>query len=136
MRIARVTIVNERVMPKNSLNDLLLLFGTSLGLFSLRDKDKSCYRIFIVLIKALKAKVELTSDELATQTGLSRGTVVHHLNRLMAAGIITNFRNKYFINYDNLEDLVVDLKRSVDKMFDSLSSIASQIDDSLNIKHS
>ena len=133
MRITKVTIISTAPEPDNNINDLLLLFGTSLGLFGIRDKDKSCYRVFITLVKALKHKIELTSDELAAQTGLTRGTVVHHLNRLMEAGIVTNYRNKYFIDYPSLEDLVIHMKQGVDVMFDKLQGVAREIDDKLDL---
>ena len=134
MRVTKVTIVREAPRRSANLNELLLLFGQSLGLFSLRDKDKSCYRIFIVLVKALKIKFEMTSDELAVQTGLSRGTVIHHLNRLMDAGIVINYKNKYYINYNSLEDLVNDMKKNVNSLFDDLSTVAKKIDESLELK--
>ena len=111
----------------------MLILGQSLGLFSLRDKDKSCYRIFIVLVKALKINVELTSDELAAQTGLSRGTIVHHLNRLMGAGIVINYKNKYYINYSSLEEMVEDLRKSVNVLLDDVALVAKEIDSSLNL---
>jgi len=134
MRITKITIIQDNTRPKNNINDLLLLFGETLGLFSVRDKDKSCYRIFIVLIKALKQNTELTSDELARQTELTRGTVVHHLNRLMAAGIITNYKNKYFINYDSLEDLVKDMRAKVNEMLNNLEETAKKIDLTLDLQ--
>ncbi len=134
MRITKVTIIREHIRPQENINDLLLLLGQSLGLFSLRDKDKSCYRIFIILVKALKASVELTSDDLAIQTGLSRGTVIHHLNRLMDAGIVTNYKNKYFIDYSDLTSLVADMRATVNTVFNDIESMASRIDAALSIK--
>ena len=134
MRITHFTIIREGAQPKNNINDLLLLFGERLGLFSLRDKDKSCYRIFITLVRALKQGVKLSSDELALQTGLTRGTVVHHLNRLLAAGIIINDSNKYYIPHDSLEDLVDDMRVQVSSMFDNLSLTAKEIDKALDLK--
>ncbi|MCA9477771.1 MAG: winged helix-turn-helix transcriptional regulator [Nanoarchaeota archaeon] len=133
MRITKITIFNRQTVPDN-VNDLLLAFGHSLGLFSLRDKDKSCYRIFIVLVKALKVGVELTSDELALQTGLTRGTVIHHLNNLMATGIVTNYKNKYFISVDNLEQLVEEMRSSVNKLFDNIGGLAKRIDRDIGLK--
>jgi DNA-binding transcriptional ArsR family regulator len=133
MKITKFTIIRQNTLPKQNLNEQLLLLGESLGLFSLRDKDKSCYRLFIVLVKALKLKVELTSDELALQTGLSRGTVVHHLNRMMDAGIVTNYKNKYFINYASLEEMVQDLRKGINLMLDDVSIVAKNIDKSLNL---
>jgi predicted transcriptional regulator len=131
MRVTRVTIVRQDSMGDQTINNLLLLLGQSLGLFGHRDKDKSCYRIFIILVRALQAKVQLTSDDLANQTGLSRGTVIHHLNRMMDAGIVTNFRNKYFINYASLEDLVEDLRKGVNEVFDDMAELAVRIDEGL-----
>lgn len=133
MKVTKVTIVRRTSIPEQNLNEQLLILGQSLGLFNLRDKDKSCYRLFIVLVKALKISVELTSDELAAQTGLSRGTVVHHLNRLMDAGIVTNYKNKYFINYSSLEEMVEDLRKGINLMLDDISSTAKKIDKSLNL---
>ena len=133
MKITKFTIIRQNKAPKQNLNDQLLLLGESLGLFSLRDKDKSCYRLFIVLVKALKVNVELTSDELAAQTGLSRGTVIHHLNRLMDAGIVTNYKNKYFINYSSLKEMVADLRKGINTMLDDVEDVAKQIDSSLDL---
>ncbi|MCF7798581.1 winged helix-turn-helix domain-containing protein [Candidatus Woesearchaeota archaeon] len=133
MRITRVTIVREKKLSPDTINDLLMLFGESLGLFSMRDKDKSCYRIFITLIKALKMDVELTSDELASQTGLTRGTVIHHLNRLMAAGIVVNYKNKYYIEHKNLKAMVTSLREGMNALLDDLSIVADKIDDRLDL---
>ena len=52
MRFTRITIIKERVPDKPDINDELQWFGGSLGLFSLRDKDKSRFRVFIVLVNA------------------------------------------------------------------------------------
>lgn len=134
MRITKITLVRKKVTENRTINDLLLRFGESLGLFSSRDKDKSCYRIFILLIKALKADLDFTSDEIAVQTGLTRGTVVHHLNRLMEAGIVTSERTKYFLNVKNLEDLVEQMRTSINTVFDDLSILAQDIDQILNLK--
>ncbi len=132
MRITKITIVNKKSTPDN-VNDLLLAFGDSLGLFSARDKDKSCYRIFIVLVKALKLGVELTSDELALQTGLTRGTVIHHLNHLMASGIVSNYKNRYFIAVGSLEELVVQMRETVNSLFDGIGVLAKKIDNDLEL---
>lgn len=133
MRITKVTIVRNPAPPEDGINALLLVLGHNLGLFSMRDKDKSCYRIFIILVRALKTRSELTSDEIASQTGLSRGTVIHHVNRLMDAGIVTNYKNKYFLNVDDLASLVEQLRDGVNSMFDDFSKVAKRIDEKLNI---
>lgn len=134
MIITKFTILKEAPRPKDNINDLLLLFGERLGLFTSRDKDKSCYRIFITLVRALKHDVRLSSDALALQTGLARGTVVHHLNRLLAAGIIISDSNKYYIDYPSLGALVESMKNQVNAMFDNLQVTADSIDKALDLK--
>lgn len=133
MKITKITIIRKKTSPNKNINELLLSFGESLGLFSSRDKDKSCYRIFIILIKALKLNLELTSDDIALKSGLTRGTVVHHLNHLMEAGIVTNTKNKYFLNVSSLSNLVEEMRENVNSLFSEMDILAKEIDDVLDL---
>ena len=63
--IKRFTIIRIRKIPSQDVNQELQWLGNALGLFNLRDKDKSCFRLFIELLKAAKMRVPLSSDELA-----------------------------------------------------------------------
>lgn len=90
----KITIISSRKPIKKDINQDLQWFSNSLGLFTERDKEKSCFRIFIELIKAAKNRISLTSDQLAQRTHLSRATIIHHLNKLIEAGIVINQDNK------------------------------------------
>lgn len=129
----RVTIVKIRRPAESSVNDSLQYLGNSLGLFNLRDKDKSCFRVFIELLKAAKRKQALTSDELAFKLSLTRGTVVHHINKLIEAGIVIHDGNNYFLRVDKLEALIEELRRDVDRTIDDLQEIAKEIDGELRL---
>ena len=135
MRFTKITIIKAESNPDmHNINELLQWLGGSLGLFNIRDKDKSCYRIFLALLKDLKGRSQgLTSDELAIITKLSRGTVVHHLNRLMDASMVLNDRGYYSLRVDNLEQLVVEVQLGVNKAFDSMKNVAKYIDKQLNL---
>jgi predicted transcriptional regulator len=133
MHITRITIVYEGKPGKYDINDLLQWYGASLGLFNLRDRDKSCFRIFIVLLRSLQKSKQLTSDEIAEKLNLSRGTVIHHLNRLMDSGIVISQRNKYFIDVKNLEELTEVIRGNMNTIFDDLKKIAKDIDDRLEL---
>ncbi|MFW6449793.1 MAG: hypothetical protein ACOCZ6_01955 [Nanoarchaeota archaeon] len=62
-----ITIIRLKKPRSNEINEELQWLGASLGLFNLRDKDKSCFRIFIELIKNARIRDEpLTSDQIAT----------------------------------------------------------------------
>jgi predicted transcriptional regulator len=134
MRIRRqqVTIVNIR-KPGRSLNSELQWFGSSLGLFNLRDKDKSCFRIFIELIKAAKKSKPLTSDELADRLMLTRGTVVHHLNKLMDSGIVVHEGKRYLLRVNNLEILIDEIQKDISRTCEDLKRVAKDIDGFLGL---
>ncbi len=129
----KITIIRIVRPVHRNLNEELQWFGTSLGLFSLRDKDKSCFRIFIELLKETKKKKALSSDELAGRLKLSRATVIHHLNKLFAAGMVVADRNKYYLRVENLGYLVDELRKDMDRMITDLKDVANEIDRALGL---
>jgi len=124
----RITIVKFTKPENKDINNTLQWFGNSLGLFNLRDKDKSCFRVFIELLKASKARDPLSSDEIAARLELSRGTVVHHVNKLMGSGLVIREKGKYILRVENLSQLVEELHKDVSEACKNLHEIAEQID--------
>lgn len=133
IRFQRITIIRSRTPEKENLNYELQWLGNSLGLFNLRDKDKSCFRIFITLLKAVKRGEILSSDELSSKLELSRGTVVFHLNKLMDFGIVINKNNRYMLRVDNLKELIDEMERDMKKACSNLREIAEDIDKRLEL---
>jgi predicted transcriptional regulator len=133
MKFTKITIILNAKPKKADINQELQWFGASLGLFGLRDKDKSNFRIFITLLEALQKGEELTSDEIATRTELTRGTVIHHLNNLMSSGIVVSNKNKYVLRMDNLEGIVDYMKKDADAAWDRLREVAQNIDRKLGL---
>jgi predicted transcriptional regulator len=133
MRYTKITVIVSAKPARSDVNQELLWFAGSLGLFGLRDKDKSCYRIFVTLLKTLKTGEKLSSDEIAERTRLTRGTVIHHLNNLMDSGIVISERNKYFLRMDTLEEMVDYLKRDADEAWARISDVAKDIDGKLGL---
>jgi len=128
--IRRITIIRTGTTG-NTFNDQLRGFATSLGMLGERDRDKSCFRIFIELLKTREK--ELSSDDLAEKTGLTRGTVVHHINMLMDRGIVINVHKRYRLREENLENLIVDLRREMETALNELNTQAKQIDKFLHL---
>ncbi len=129
----RITIVQTRKPQNITVNDELRWLGTSLGLFGERDKDKSCYRLFVELLKAAKAQQLISSDELAKKIGLSRGTVVHHLIKLRQTGIVLTEGKKYILRENNLEILIDDIRRDVERTCEEMKRAAKEIDEMLGL---
>ena len=124
----RVTIISGKKPITTNVNDEIRWLGGSLGLFNLRDKDSSCFRIFIELLKNSKKDEGLSSDEIAARSNLSRGTVVHHLNRLIESGLVVVDKNRYYLRENNLSILVEELKKDINRTMDDLKKIAENID--------
>lgn len=129
----KITIIKSRKPLENNVNQKLQWLGTSLGLFNLRDRDKSCFRVFIELLKALKEKRPLNSDEIAFRTGLSRGTVIHHINKLIDAGIVVHEKNRYMLRVNNLKNLIDEVEKDIERTCDDLKAIAEDIDSRLGL---
>ena len=134
MPFVRITITHVSTPARPSLNDELQWFGMCMGFFSERDKDKSRFRIFIALLKGLKKNGQgLTSDEIAFELGLTRATVIHHINTLMEAGLISNVRGRYVLNVSTLEELVSMTQHNVNKTFEDLKRVAQDIDKKMGL---
>ena len=131
--IHRITIMNIRKPVQKDVNQELQWLGSSLGLFNLRDKDKSCFRVFIELVKTAKRGIPLSSDELAGRLGLSRGTVVHHLNKLLDSGIIVRAHRGYILRVDSLRALIDEVEKDLRRTCDDLRTMAEEIDGSLGL---
>jgi len=117
-----------------NLNDELLWFARSLGLIGTRDKDQSCFRVFIELLKSSISNNGLSSDELASRLNLTRGTVIHHLARLEISGIVSKKENAYSLTSDSLESLIDHLSYNVVLLLKDLKSVAVNVDKKLGLK--
>ena len=131
--LQRITIMSIRKPVQKNINQELQWLGSSLGLFNLRDKDKSCFRVFIELIKNAKIGKPLSSDEIAYSLGLSRGTVVHHLNKLLDSGIVVEAERGYTLRVSNLRDLINEVEKDLERTLNELREMAEEIDESLGL---
>ncbi len=125
--------MNLRKPVHKNVNQELQWLGSSLGLFNLRDKDKSCFRVFIELVKSAKRGIPLSSDELAYRLGLSRGTVIHHINKLIDSGIVVQANRGYILRVGTLRELIDEVEKDLSRTCDDLKKMAEEIDESLGL---
>lgn len=126
----RITLIKIQKNPYKDINEELQLFSKALGMFGERDKEKSCYRVFVELVKSKKP---MKSDDLAQKANLSRATVIHHLNTLMQSGIVKAEKTGYILRVDKLRELVGLLRSDVDNMFKELDNLAKELDEELGL---
>ena len=127
----KITIIRVRKTLPDNVNEELQYIGDSLGLFNLRDRNSSCFRIFIVLLKKAKFDEISSSDEIADRLGLTRGTVVHHLNMLRDSGLVIREKGGYILRERNLEKLILEIKRDLNSTMDHLIDVAKIVDQKL-----
>jgi predicted transcriptional regulator len=129
--VRKLTIVRVRRSQSDNIHQELQWLGNSLGLFSLRDKNSSCFRVFITLVRRAKVSQTISSDEIAEKLHLTRGTVIHHLNRLMDAGIVVKESQGYILRDTNLERVVGRIKHDLDMAMNDLMEVAKDVDEKL-----
>lgn len=132
---SQLTIYKIKKPDKQDLNSQLQWLSQSIGLFNKRDKEKSCFRIFIALIEAKKSRRFLSSDEIAEKSNLTRATIIHHLKNLQEHGLIRQENNRYSLSYNNLSSLIKSLKSELTEVFEDLEESASEIDKKLELKN-
>jgi len=130
----RITIVKLRKPQESNVNKELQWFSESLGLFSERDKEKSCFRIFVELVKATRVNRALSSDEIAQRSHLTRGTVIHHLHKLEETGIIIHEEKKYLLRVNTLEELITEMQKDAERVFEELYHMATLLDEELGLQ--
>lgn len=123
----RITIINVQPPEKADINTELQWLGAALGLFGERDKDSSCFRVFVTLIKQPTGGV-VSSDDIAEQTALTRGTVVHHLNKLRKAGLIAHHPTGYSIREGSLQEALESIQNDINDTMNLLRAVAGDIE--------
>lgn len=129
----RITVIRYRKPTSEELNVQLQWLGNSLGLFSDRDKDRSCFRLFIELVSSSRKSESLTSDALAHKLHLTRATIVHHLHKLLDAGLIVKEQNSYFLRDRKLQDVIAEMRSDMDRAYVDLLNVAKEIDERLGL---
>ncbi len=129
----KLIISKQREDSKNGLNQQLQFLGKSLGLFSDRDKDNSCFRVFIELIQFSRSNIPVSSDQLAYKTNLSRGTIIHHIHKLAESGLVIQVDNKYILRVARLSKLIKEIKKDIERILKDVELVAEKIDETLGV---
>ncbi len=123
-----ITIIDLEDSGECELNEKIRSFSNSLGMFNKRDKEKSCFRIFVNL---LKEKEPISSDEIAERSRLSRATVIHHITKLRDSGIVIKKETGYTLKTRSLEKLTNEIEKDIFQTLERLKEMSRQIDQEL-----
>jgi len=124
----KFTLISYSEQPPKNINEQLQWLGSSFGLFNLRDKDSSCFRVFIELIKH---KDGITAEELSKRVNLSRATTIHHLNKLIDSGIAIYEKKKYRLRAMTMSEIIDEITADINATLLRIKEIAQNIDGKL-----
>ena len=82
----------------------------------------------------MSEKRRLPSDEIAQRVGISRGTVIHHIKRLIRAGIVIQNGNYYELREFSLERTIERIREDVCRFIEDIMEIGKSIDESFKLK--
>jgi len=133
--LAQYVLLDVRMPPTEDFDKDIEWICRCFGFLESRDKEKTAARIFKALLEAMKEKKGLTSDELARLLGLTRGTMVHHLNKFIQSGLVIHREGTYELRSMSLRRTVQEIKRDVDSVFENIEYIAKSIDEKLGLAY-
>lgn len=93
----------------------------------LRGKDTSM-RVFREMIRQISSSGRATSEEIASNLGMSIGCINYHLRQFMEAGLIERERAKLKLRGGNLRRSIEELRKDTQRMFDDMERIAEELD--------
>lgn len=105
----------------------------SLGFLEARDKKKTAYKIFKALLEATREGRGLSSDELAEKVGLTRGTMVHHLNKMIKGGLVIYHEGQYKLRERSLKSTLEEIERDINRVFENIYKVAQAVDETLGL---
>lgn len=101
----------------------------SFNLSTKRDTDKSTYKVFKVLLEASLEGGPITSAEISEKLGVTRGTVLFHLQKFSRSGLIVRAPGRrYVLRSSSLEDTIDDVMRDTIQIFEKMRKVAADID--------
>lgn len=131
--LAEYKILAIRPLPKIDPERDLEWLCKSLGFLEHRDKKKTAFRILRLLLEAARESKGLTSDELAERLSLTRGTMVHHLNKMIRSGLVIYHEGTYKLRGRSLKTTIEEAHRDINRIFENLYKVAESIDKAFNL---
>ncbi len=129
-------LVIKKVEPpfSNNVQDELDWICQSFGFFEDIDREKTASAVFKEIIKATEHDNPLSSTMLAKKVGMSRGSVINHLNNLMQSGLIVKDGRLYMARSQSMVRTISEIEEDIDRIFDRMKKRARMIDKRFGIR--
>ena len=107
----------------------------SLGFVSLRDQDKTAFKILKSLIESAKQGRGLTSEALTEKVTPTIGSVIYHLKKLMKANLVVKLDSAYELRMNSLFSTIEEIKKDINITLEDIKRVAKDIDDKIGLEH-
>jgi len=128
----KLTIRNVALPEKEDFDEKIAWICSSLGFFEKIDKDKTAAIIFKEIYLAGMLGRVLTSSAIAEKIGMSRGSVINHLNNLLNAGIIEKGGKYYFTRHKTMNGIITEIEDDAMHLFSRMKKVAKEIDSQID----
>lgn len=123
-RVVKVQVIERR---GEGADEELVKLCKYMRIMSDRDTDATVTQVLKTMMIAGRDK-PVGGSELAKMSGLNRITVLHHLKRLESAGVVKKEETKYIMQPKNAEEMLLEFRSEMDKMFSEMDDLAREID--------
>jgi len=136
IRKSSFELIIRKVEPpfSNSVQDELDWICQSFGFFEEIDREKTASSVFKEIVKATERNNLVTSTALAKKVGMSRGSVINHLNNLMQSGLIIKDGRFYAARSQSMFRTIEEIEEDIDRIFDKMKKRARMIDERVGIR--
>lgn len=128
----KLTIRKVDLPQKIDFNEKVAWICSSLGFFENIDKNKNAAAIFKEILLASSLGQVLTSTTIAQRVGMSRGSVINHLNNLLNAGLIEKGGKYYFARSNSTLGTITEIEDDLIHIFSRMKRVAKELDEETN----
>jgi len=128
----KITIRGVSLPENDNFDEKFAWICSCLGFFETIDKGKTAAIIFKELYLAGRQGIVLTSTSIAERIGMSRGSVINHLNNLKNAGLIEKSGKYYYTRHKTLEGIITEIEDDAIHIFSRMKRIGKEIDEKID----
>jgi len=98
------------------------------GVYSTTDKNRVAMRILLLLHKY----GELNSTDISKELGISRGSVLNHIENLMESGFVFKYGKSYHLRESTFSEIVEQMEKDIKKTLERMRQYAKELDSQLS----
>jgi len=133
--LKQFTVRKLREPIENDLDKDIEWICNSLGFLSLRDQDKTAFKILKALVKSAKEGKGMTSEEITELVEPTIGSVIYHLKKLMRAGLVVKLDSYYELRMKSLLTTIEEIEKDINLTLADIKKVAFDIDNKIGLEH-